>query len=337
MHLSRKLKITLSVACLAIGMTAAQANAAEREFALVFKVLNNAFSPPIKQGCEAAAKKLGDVTCTYLGPTEYDEAKQVQLAQDMVTRGVAGLGVSAGNPKAMARIMKMAKEKGIPVVTFDTDVLPEDANLRSTYIGTDNYEFGVALAQKVLETKKAGGTVCIQSGAPASENLKARVQGIRDTLAGVTKDKGVDTLTGQNGWTEPAGCPVYNNDDITLAAQQVRDVMTNNPELSAFVAVGGWAQYAPQAYKQAMEPLKKRLDSKDLVVVFGDNFGPQLPLLAEGLSHYNIGQRPYDMGYETIMALDKLTKGETVEPFIKTGTEVCTPEDALTTCGKIAE
>ena len=321
MHLSRKLKITLSAACLGIGMTAAQADAAEREFALVFKVLNNAFSPPIKQGCEAAAAKLGDVTCTYLGPTEYDEAKQVQLAQDMVTRGVAGLGVSAGNPKAMARIMKMAKEKGIPVVTFDTDVLPEDA----------------ALAQKVLETKKDGGTVCIQSGAPASENLKARVQGIRDALAGVTKDNAVDRLAGQNGWTEPAGCPVYNNDDITLAAQQVRDVMTNNPELSAFVAVGGWAQYAPQAYKQAMEPLKARLDSKDLVVVFGDNFGPQLPLLAEGLSHYNIGQRPYDMGYETIMALDKLTKGETVEPFIKTGTEVCTPEDALTTCGKIAE
>ena len=188
MSLSKTLRTTLSLACLAIGMTAAQANAEEREFALVFKVLNNAFSPPIQAGCEAAAKKLGDVKCTYLGPTEYDEAKQVQLAQDMVTRGVAGLGISAGNPKAMARIMKMAKEKGIPVVTYDTDVLPEDAGLRSTYIGTDNYEFGVALAQKVLAHKKSG-TVCIQSGAPASENLKARVQGIRDTLAGVTKDK----------------------------------------------------------------------------------------------------------------------------------------------------
>ena len=154
-----KLKLTLSMACLAVGMTATQANAAEREFALVFKVLNNAFSPPIEEGCQAAAKKLGDVTCTYIGPTEYDEAKQVQLAQDMVTRGVAGLGISAGNPKAMARIMKMAQEKGIPVVTYDTDVLPEDAGLRSTYIGTDNYEFGVALAQKVLEHKKSGGTV----------------------------------------------------------------------------------------------------------------------------------------------------------------------------------
>ena len=130
-------------------MTAVQANAEEREFALVFKVLNNAFSPPIQAGCEAAAKKLGDVKCTYIGPTEYDEAKEVQLAQDMVTRGVAGLGISAGNPKAMARIMKMAKEKGIPVVTYDTDVLPEDAGLRSTYIGTDNVAAGRQAGEEI--------------------------------------------------------------------------------------------------------------------------------------------------------------------------------------------
>jgi ribose transport system substrate-binding protein len=336
MPTTTRLSAAAALLCVAAGLPGAPASAAEREFALVFKVLNNAFSPPIDEGCQAAAAKLGDVKCTYIGPTEYDEAKQVQLAQDMITRGVDGLGISAGNPKAMARIMKMARDKGIPVVTFDTDVLPEDAGLRSTYIGTDNYEFGVALAEKVLESKKEGGTVCIQSGAPASENLKARVQGIRDTLAGVAKDAPADTLTGQNGWTEPAGCPVYNNDDIALAAQQVRDVMTNNPDLDAFVAVGGWAQYAPQAYKQAMEPLRDRLDSKDLVVVFGDNFGPQLPLLAAGLSHYNIGQRPYDMGYETIMALDKLTKGETLPPMETTGVEVCTPENALTTCGKVA-
>lgn len=335
MSTTQHLKAAVAAACLA-GALAAPAQAAEREFALVFKVLNNAFSPPIDAGCKAAAAKLGDVTCTYLGPTEYDEAKQVQLAQDVITRGVDGIGISAGNPKAMARILKMANDAGIPVVTFDTDVLPEDAGLRATYIGTDNYEFGKVLAQKVIESGKKGGTVCIQSGAPASENLNGRIQGIRDTLAGTTKDKPAGVLKDTNGWTEPAGCPVYNNDDIALAAQQVRDVMTSNPELDALIAVGGWAQYAPQAYTQAMEPLKARLDSKQLVVVFGDNFGPQLPLLAQGLSHFNVGQRPYDMGYETIMALDKLTKKETVPPMIITGTEVCTPENAQTTCGKTA-
>jgi ribose transport system substrate-binding protein len=115
----------------------------------------------------------------------------------------------------------MANDKGIPVVTFDTDVLPEDAGLRATYIGTDNYSFGVELAKKVLENKKEG-TVCIQSGAPASENLKARVQGIRDTLAGASKDQPVETLTGQNGWTEPAGCPTSPLSSPSAAGRSMR-------------------------------------------------------------------------------------------------------------------
>ena len=107
MSMTKSLSAALSVAAITASL-AMPADAADREFALVFKVLNNAFSPPIDAGCKAAAKELGDVTCTYVGPTEYDEAKQVQLAQDIITRGVAGLGISAGNPKAMARILKLA-------------------------------------------------------------------------------------------------------------------------------------------------------------------------------------------------------------------------------------
>ena len=37
------------------------------------------------------------------------------------------------------------------------------------------------------QLKPKGGTVCIQSGAPASLNLNDRIQGIRDTLAGAPR------------------------------------------------------------------------------------------------------------------------------------------------------
>ncbi len=177
------------------------------------------------------------------------------------------------------------------------------------------------------------GTVCIQSGAPASLNLDDRIQGIRDTLAGVTKAEKVARLTGQGGWTEPAGCPVYNNDSVPLAAQQMFDVLTANPKLAAFVAVGGWAQYAPQAYRQATALQKDRVASKDLAIVFGDNFGPQMPLLKDGLSDFNVGQRPFDMAFKAIELLDDLTNGKTVPPIVVTGLEVCTPQDTAT-CGK---
>src|SRR6266404_4872028 len=242
MRMSRPLA---GIAAAALALCAMTASAEARTIAMVFKVLNNAFTPPLQQGCAQAAKDL-KVECIFIGPQEYNEAQEVQMAQDMIQRGVDGLAVSAGNPKAMAIALRAAKEKGIPVVTFDSDVLPEFHDLRYTFIGTDNYLFGAKLAELVLQTKK-GGTVCIQSGAPASLNLDDRIQGIRDTLAGAAKANPVKRLTGQNGWTEPTGCPVYNNDSIQLAAQQVFDVLTAQPKLDAFIAVGGWAQYAPEA------------------------------------------------------------------------------------------
>lgn len=75
------------------------------------------------------------------------------------------------------------------------------------------------------------------------------------------------------------------------------------------------------------------MKSKDLVISFGDNFEPQMPLLKAGLSHYNIGQRPYDMAYTAVKSLVDVINGGKIEDRIVTGLEVCTPESA-DTCGK---
>src|ERR1700758_1813524 len=105
---------------------ASPANAAnQKTIGMVFKVLNNAFTPPLQDGCAQAAKDF-KVDCSFVGPTEYNEAQEVQMLQDMIQRGVDGLAVSAANPKAMARMLQQARDKKIPVVMFDSDVLAED-------------------------------------------------------------------------------------------------------------------------------------------------------------------------------------------------------------------
>ena len=44
--------------------------------------MNDVFSAPIKEGCEAAAKELGD-TCYYIGPSVADEGQQLQVLNDV--------------------------------------------------------------------------------------------------------------------------------------------------------------------------------------------------------------------------------------------------------------
>ena len=126
--------------------------------------------------------------------------------------------------------MPAAKEAGIPVLTWDTDLLPESKDLRVAYIGTHNYDIGVNLAKLAQEIKPKGGTICIQSGGAAAANHNERMQGIRDTLAGATRaEPPGDRLTGQNGWTEVDGCPLYTNDDFPLSVQQLEDILGKYP------------------------------------------------------------------------------------------------------------
>ena len=114
---------------------------------------------------------------------------------------------------------------GIPVLTWDSDLLDRDKKERIAYVGTHNYEIGVNLAKLVAAIKPKGGTICIQSGGAAAENHNERMQGIRDTLSGKSsKSPPGDRLTGQNGWKEVDGCPLYTNDDFPVACSGCRRI-----------------------------------------------------------------------------------------------------------------
>jgi ribose transport system substrate-binding protein len=175
-------------------------------------------------------------------------------------------------------------------MTIDADLSKEDAGLRKTYLGTDNYLMGVKFAEYLKKFKPKGGTICLQLGNVAADNINARAAGTRDTLAGA---KGTKKLTGQNGWKEIDGCPVFTNDQADLANRQMADVFTANPKLDAFVLEGGWAQFAPQAYAQVTGQVLEKLKSKSLIIVAA--ILPRIEALKADRSHAQVGQRPFEM------------------------------------------
>src|SRR6185312_1274387 len=193
--------------------------------------------------------------------------------------------VAPSNAAAMASVLPEAKAKGIPVLTWDSDLLPENKDLRVAYIGTYNYDIGTNLAKIVQKIKPKGGTICIQSGGAAAANHNERMQGIRDTLAGKKSDQAPgDKLTGQNGWTEVAGCPLYTNDDFAVANQQMEDILNKYPDLDAFVPTGGFPQFLPDAYTKTAEKVKDKIASGKLALVVADTLPVQIELMKKGLS-----------------------------------------------------
>ena len=90
---------------------------------------------------------------------------------------------------------------------------------------------------------------------------------------------------------------MFTNDQADLANQQMADTFTANPDLDAFILVGGWAQFAPQAYAQVTDQVMDKMECKKLIIIAGDTLPPQIQALREGRSHAQVGQRPFEMGY----------------------------------------
>ena len=321
------------------GMSVAMSGAQAKDiFALVPKNMNNPFFDQARDGCKKAeAESKGAFECMYIGPGEHGGGEeQVQILQDLVAKKVNGIAVSPSNAAAVAVALQAAKAAGIPVLTWDSDLLPESKGLRVAYIGTHNYEIGVNLAKVAMEIKPKGGTVCIQSGGAAAANHNERMQGIRDTLSGKKSAASPgDRLTGQNGWTEIQGCPLYTNDDFPVSVQQFTDTMAKNPTLDAFIPTGGFPQFIPDANRAAVAPYKDKIASKALALVVADTLPVQIDQMKEGLSLGQVGQRPFEMGYKTMMALEAMKAGKPApaDPTY-TGLDVCTPATVATCIGK---
>ena len=277
-------------------------------FAIVPKSMNNPYFDLARDGCQAEAKKLGNVQCVYTGPVEQEPAQQVQIIQDLITQGINGLAISVADAASVARVIRQARQAGIPVITFDADAPNSE---RQAYVGTDNVELGRQIATELTKLHPKAGTYGVISGGPAAQNLAERVNGVREVLK-------------KAGWTEVGGSPAFCNDDSALGVQQMTDMLTANPNLDALVPVGGWPLFTPVACRNMINAHKQAVDSGKLAIVSADTLPAELDLLKEGDVGALVGQQPKSMGAKAMDLLLALKEGKTVDKINYVGLDTGT-------------
>ncbi len=88
--------------------------------AMMPKSKGNAYFISCRKGAEAAAKEL-NVKLLWDGPTEADPAKQNEIVETWITRGVDVIAVACENKEGISTALRKAKAKGIKVITWDAD------------------------------------------------------------------------------------------------------------------------------------------------------------------------------------------------------------------------
>ena len=92
------------------------------------KSKGNAYFIACKKGAEVAAKER-NIKLIWDGPTDPDPAKQNDIVDTWITRGVDAIAVAVENREGISSVLKKARAKGIKVVTWDADADPDAREL----------------------------------------------------------------------------------------------------------------------------------------------------------------------------------------------------------------
>jgi rhamnose transport system substrate-binding protein len=88
--------------------------------ALMPKSKGNAYFINCRKGAEEAAAGLG-IKLIWDGPTDPDPARQNEVIDTWITRGVDVIAVAVENRQGISSVLRKARDRGIKVLTWDAD------------------------------------------------------------------------------------------------------------------------------------------------------------------------------------------------------------------------
>ncbi len=102
------------------------------------------------------------------GPTDLDPAKQNEIVEAWITRGVDSIAVSVVNGPGISSVLRKARSKGIKVITWDADAEPD---ARDFFINQATPQaLGDTLADEANRILKGSGDFAIITGALTAAN-----------------------------------------------------------------------------------------------------------------------------------------------------------------------
>lgn len=279
-------------------------------FAWIPKALDNPVFELGRDGAFVKAQELTETTdytveMLYIGSVASDAAEQARVVEDVIARGVDGIGISCNDPDALVDVINKAVEAGIPVMTWDSDA-PDSQ--RFTYLGVSNYDGGVAAAELLVHYMGEEGKVALLTGVPGAFNLEERIRGFKD---GIADYPGIEVAT-----------TVACYDDIATGVQVVEEAMLAHPDLDGWFFVGLWPLFADRG---SMPLWEEAAASGDMKVVAFDTLPVQLEYLQDGLLVGLVGQKYWGWGYDTMqMLFDYVVHGAEFPDWTDSGMDIVT-------------
>lgn len=299
------MKLTLKAALAASTLAMIPATGMAGEIAVIVKTTNSNFWQNVNKGAAAGIEGQSEHTFSFNGPaTESAIADQVNLVENAINRGVAGIVLAPSDPDALSPAVKRAYESGIPVVIIDSGLSDDAKGTYQAFLSTDNCAAGKMIAEKMIDKVGKDGKVAVMS-----------------YVAGVGSEIGrvgcfVEEL-GASSNLEVVG-PFYSQSQMATALNQTTDILAANDDL---IGIFGANEPTAIGMGRALEQAGKA----GAVTAFGfDGNGDLQDFVRNGTLEGTAVQGSFQMGELGVKAVMDILAGNKVDDYIDTGVVLVT-------------
>ncbi|MFT3746517.1 MAG: substrate-binding domain-containing protein [Pyrinomonadaceae bacterium] len=239
-----------------------------------------------KKGAEEAAKELG-AELLWDGPTDLDPAKQNEVVEAWITRGVDVIAVSVENKEGISTVLRKAKEKGIKVVTWDADA---EKDARDYLINQATPQgIGETLMDETARIMGGKGEFAIITASLSAANQNEWIKYIKARLEAKYPDMKLVTIQPSDG-------------DRDRAFQETQNVLKVYPNVKVVMgiaapAVPGIAEAVKQSNRQDVKVTGLSLPNMCK------------PYIKSGIIDSIVLWNTGDLGYLTVFVSNSLNNG----------------------------
>lgn len=252
----------------------------------------NPFFDYVIQGVRRAEKELADygVTVVLKSIKGYEVQRQLEAIRDLAGQ-VSALVLNPYNDPAVTEEIQAMTEKGIPVLTVNTDI--ENCS-RACYIGNDYYQSG-RLACGLLGLLAGGrANLGILTGSSIVLGHSQRIAGFREVM----RQRYPEMHFLDMGETQ---------DDDVIAFEATKRMLEDHPEIDALFVVAGGVYGVCRAVLSLGRQGAVKVVSSDVIPKTEE-------LMHQGLIQATVSQRPVEQGYQAVqLAYSCLVSGRPPE------------------------
>lgn len=285
---------------LGLTVTVSADNHADEEYriSVVLKATNSDYWKSVQAGAKQAGEDFG-VDVSVVGPSnETQVMQQINLLEDQISRQVDGLVVAPLRPSAAKSVLEKSIDRGIPVVTIDTDAEFEG---KTSFAGTGNYEAAQQAGEYMAEQMNGEGKVAIVRGAAGDYIFDQRTEGFEDAI----EDTDIEIVSIQPADSE-RGKAVSVMQNILQTYPDIEGVYGENDEM----ALG------------ALRALKSANADEGVTVIGFDGSPDAIKSIREGELTASVQQDSYNIGYTGVELMVKTLNGEEVESKVPVPTKI---------------